>query len=126
LRAEEPSKAITGGALREFVHPSEDRPMTIRECARLQTFPDTFRFAGTQAEKIQQIGNAVPPRLARLIAESLARDLSGASPREQEGALLSFAPTASNGMSPILQKVTAEVAKRFGHAELRSQGELWL
>ena len=114
LHANEPAKAITGGALREFVHPSEDRPLTIRECARLQTFPDSFRFKGTQAEKIQMIGNAVPPRLAQLIAESLAHDLALAKPQEKQGALLSFVPTASTGMSPVLKKVTAEVVRRFG------------
>ena len=44
LRMDEPSKAITGGAKSEFVHPLEDRYLTLRECARIQTFPDTFEF----------------------------------------------------------------------------------
>jgi DNA (cytosine-5)-methyltransferase 1 len=125
--ADEPSKAITGGALREFVHPNEDRPLTIRECARLQTFPDTFTFAGTQGEKIQMIGNAVPPRLSRVIAETLAADLARPMMSvAKQGALLSFVPTASNGMSPILQKVTTGVEATFkcGHGSI--QGELCL
>lgn len=127
LAADEPSKAITGGALREFVHPSEDRPLTIRECARLQTFPDAFTFAGTQGEKIQMIGNAVPPRLSRVIAETLAADL--AKPMmsvANQGALLSFVPTASNGMSPILQKVTTGVEAKFKCGHVSIQGELCL
>ncbi|WP_439637039.1 DNA cytosine methyltransferase [Oceanicaulis sp.] len=125
LRADEPSKAITGGALREFVHPTEDRPLTIRECARLQTFPDTFGFIGTQAEKIQMIGNAVPPRLARLIADSLAIDLANLASTANRGALLSFVPTASTGMSPILKKVTHEVEAKFGFDKFSPQGDLW-
>jgi len=126
LTADEPSKAITGGALREFVHPSEDRPLTIRECARLQTFPDTFRFSGKQGEKMQMIGNAVPPQLSRAIAKSLALDLKSATVGEQKGALLSFVPTGSTGMSPALQKVTKDVQKKFGYGDLMPQGELWL
>lgn len=126
LVAAEPSKAITGGALREFVHPSEDRPLTIRECARLQTFPDGFTFEGTQGDKAQMIGNAVPPRLARAIAETLANDLAKHKLTANRGALLSFVPTASNGMSPILQKVTTEVETKFNCGHISTQGELCL
>src|SRR5579883_2488490 len=66
LATDEPSKAITGGALSEFLHPSEDRYLTLRECARLQTFSDDFCFRGTCAEQAQLIGNAVPPLLAEI------------------------------------------------------------
>ena len=113
LSADEPSKAITGGALRDFVHPTEDRPLTIRECARLQTFPDEFVFVGTQAEKVQMIGNAVPLRLAQSIALTMKADLEGAKPAQNRGALLSFQPTLSEGMSPILQMVCEEVKGRL-------------
>ncbi|MEO8494931.1 MAG: DNA cytosine methyltransferase [Planctomycetota bacterium] len=51
LRADEPSKAITGGVLREFLHPTEDRPLTLRECATLQTFPTDFHWKGSVSEK---------------------------------------------------------------------------
>lgn len=113
LFAEEPSKAITGGALRDFVHPTEDRPLTIRECARIQTFSDDFVFVGTQSEKIQMIGNAVPVRLAQKIAMTLKEDMKTAEPRENRGAVLSFVPTLSDGMSPVLQTVYDEVEERF-------------
>ncbi|MDE2597459.1 MAG: DNA cytosine methyltransferase, partial [Sphingomonadales bacterium] len=126
LKADEPSKAITGGALREFVHPFEDRPLTIRECARLQTFPDGFAFHGTQGEKIQMIGNAVPPRLARVIADTLLGDLEKSKSLENRGALLSFVPTASTGMSPILQKVTTEIERKFNCGRISMQEELCL
>src|SRR5439155_447026 len=98
-----PSKAITGGALSEFLHPSEDRNLTLRECARIQTFPDDFTFRGTCAEQAQLIGNAVPPLLASAIAHSLAVSLRVAEPRNGKGALLSFVPTLSKGLSPILE-----------------------
>lgn len=114
LSANEPSKAITGGALREFVHPDEDRPLTIRECARLQTFPDDFRFIGNAGDKMQMIGNAVPPVLAHQIALSLACCLPEMPACVDSGALLSFHPTPSAGMSPALQEVTEAVTWRFG------------
>lgn len=113
LRGEEPSKAITGGALNEFLHMTEHRPLTIRECARLQTFPDTFRFHASKRDAIQLIGNAVPPLLARIFAEQLVKDLGGAQPSDQPGALLSFVPTLSLGSSPILKEVTDKVRTAF-------------
>jgi len=54
-----------------FLHPSEDRPITHWEAARLQTFPDTFQWCGTKIRIAIQIGNAVPPVFARAIAEHL-------------------------------------------------------
>lgn len=113
LKEDEPSKAITGGALGEFVHPRENRPLTIRECARLQTFPDTFVFLGSQRDKIQMIGNAVPPVLAKIIAQQLIQQLPVRLPRKKEGRLLTFFPTHSNGMSPLLQEVCNKVSGRF-------------
>jgi len=113
---DEPCKAITGGARSEFLHPEEHRNLTIRECARIQTFPDDFVFKGTQADQIQLIGNAVPPVLARVIAESLLAQLKGASllgDYQTRGRLLSFAPTDSNGYSPALKEVTRRVIQLF-------------
>jgi DNA (cytosine-5)-methyltransferase 1 len=115
LKADEPSKAITGGALRDFLHPTEHRSLTIRECASLQTFPLSFQFFGSDSEKIQLIGNAVPPLLATVIGESLKKDLE--CPRRailEGGRLLSFIPTLSTGMSPVLERVCRQVENRFG------------
>lgn len=114
LRSDEPSKAITGAASRELIHPTESRPLTIRECATLQTFPMEFSFSGTQAERIQLIGNAVPPVLGEALGRSLVADLAeqplfGSLP----GALLSFCPTASSGMSPALMQVTEQIRRKF-------------
>lgn len=115
LRADQPSKAITGGALRDFLHPTEHRPLTIRECAVLQTFPVDFQFCGSESERIQLIGNAVPPVFAEVIAASLYRDLLAAKPVKTTGALLSFEPTGASAMSPVLERVTRRVEERFGN-----------
>lgn len=125
LVVDEPSKAITGGALRDFVHPTEDRPLTIRECARIQTFPDDFVFTGTQSEKIRMIGNAVPVRLSESIARNLKADLQHPKKIIGEGALLSFVPTLSTGMSPVLQTVYNEVNDSFLFGQAMEQRSLW-
>ena len=52
-----------------YLHPSQHRPITHREAARLQSFPDDFRFIGSKIEIAKQIGNAVPPLLAQRVAE---------------------------------------------------------
>lgn len=54
-----------------WIHPKKDRALSIREAARLQSFPDSFEFVGTKDQQYQQIGNAVPPMLARVIAEKV-------------------------------------------------------
>jgi DNA (cytosine-5)-methyltransferase 1 len=54
-----------------YLHPEQHRPITHREAARLQSFPDDFVFVGTKIEIARQIGNAVPPPLAAAVAESV-------------------------------------------------------
>jgi len=60
-----------------YLHPVQHRPITHREAARLQSFPDTFAFTGTKIEIARQIGNAVPPQLALAVARSAHALLSG-------------------------------------------------
>lgn len=55
-----------------WIHPTINRAVSVREAARLQTFPDSFIFCGTKDSQYQQVGNAVPPLLAKAIAEHLA------------------------------------------------------
>ena len=59
-----------------FTHPYLDRAITIREAARIQSFPDTFRFYGTKSSQMKQVGNAVPPMLSKAIAESIINDMN--------------------------------------------------
>lgn len=104
MKLEEPSLTITGAAVREFIHPLENRCLTIRECARIQTFPDDFIFHGSNGDKVQQIGNAIPPLLAKTFADHIKeigfKDLE----IQPEGKLLHFVLTKSEGLSPALQK----------------------
>ncbi len=72
LRWDMPSRTVTtyfnnisSGA---FTHPEQHRGISVREGARLQAFPDTHRFLGTLARQYRQVGNAVPPLLARYVA----------------------------------------------------------
>lgn len=75
---------ITGGfdsfTRGRYGHPKQDRPLTPREAARLQGFPDTVVFQGTRQEVRTQIGNAVPPPLAEAIAKSVLRAIDETSP----------------------------------------------
>lgn len=59
-----------------YLHPEADRPITHREAARLQTFPDDFEFIGSKIEVARMIGNAVPPKLAYHIAKAMKLALS--------------------------------------------------
>jgi DNA (cytosine-5)-methyltransferase 1 len=59
-----------------YLHPVQDRPITHREAARFQSFPDSFRFRGSKNEIARQIGNAVPPLLAAAVARSVREILA--------------------------------------------------
>ena len=66
-----------------YLHPSKHRPITHREAARLMGFPDEFVFQGTKVEIARQIGNAVPPPLAKAIAATIRQLLSGRQTRRK-------------------------------------------
>jgi len=128
LRPDEPSKAITSGAPSEFVHPFEDRTLTLRECARLQTFPDSFVFVGNKSDKALLIGNAVPPRLAHVLAAHLRSQLERKETLTARPGVHEFTPTFSNGLSPALRRTYELVApftvqREIGYSNEKLTGE---
>lgn len=74
LSFDEPSITIDTGHMNYF-HPVENRVPTVRESARLQSFPDSFIFYGNQGEQYKQVGNAVPPLLAKAVATAIIKIL---------------------------------------------------
>lgn len=79
LSLDEPSLTLTCAPAQkqtERCHPIETRPLTIREYARIQTFPDDWQFAGNLSSQYKQIGNAVPVNLAYAIGRSLVKLLN--------------------------------------------------
>lgn len=115
------SLTITGASTREFIHPHENRPLTIRECARIQSFPDDYKFHGHAASITQQIGNAVPPLAALEIAKHLQK-LDGAfgsaiqlPSRNFKPRLFGYFLTEATGMSEALQKTEILLGSLLQH-----------
>ena len=84
-----PSKTVIAGGIsgggRSHLHPEIPRTLSVRECARLQTFPDDYVFVGPTARQFTQVGNAVPPVLAAQIAEAVAEAVFGIGISEAYG-----------------------------------------
>ena len=70
--SKKPSITITGD-MRKVFHPFQNRALTVRELARIQTFPDTFEFKSSSIAQQQQVGNAVPPLMAEAIANAIKK-----------------------------------------------------
>ena len=81
LHLNRPADTITGNcgcvsAPGRFVHPTQNRAISVREAARLQSFPDNYRFFGNMKDKYKQVGNAVPPLMANAIAKAIGKVLN--------------------------------------------------
>ena len=86
LNYDEPSGTVVNVRKSMWIHPTLDRAISVREAARLQTFPDSFVFCGSKDKQYQQVGNAVPPIMAQSIAKKLAKILKDNLPEgEQRG-----------------------------------------
>lgn len=87
LSWDKPSPTVTTSPQQkatDMCHPVELRPLTVRECARIQTFPDDWIFCGSLTSKYKQIGNAVPVGLAQAIGTYLYSLIQGDKPRGKE------------------------------------------
>ena len=71
LRLDEPSSVIGNYRKNMLIHPTQDRGLSVREAARIQSFPDTYEFCGSIGFQQQQVGNSVPPLLAEAVFSHL-------------------------------------------------------
>ena len=74
MNSQLPSNTVDTGH-RNYLHYNQNRIPTVRENARLQSFPDNFEFIGTKTSQYKQVGNAVPPKLAYEIANEIKKQL---------------------------------------------------
>lgn len=114
------SRSITAHIAKDgywYIHPDQHRTLTVREAARIQTFPDTFRFAGSRSHQFHQIGNAVPPILSEVVGSAILASL-----RRDEAAL----PKRSVDRELFRQRLVQWAAKDKEDAPWAYPGEPWL
>jgi DNA (cytosine-5)-methyltransferase 1 len=116
------------------VHPTEDRALTLRECARLQSFDDAYNFSGSSGSVARQIGNAVPPLAGEVLAKMILSvegtlGTGNVIPiKSAQPGLLGFHLTSANGMSPALARTHAlleslrDELRLFDEEEQRAAG----
>lgn len=75
LKANEPSVVIGNYRKNMLIHPTQDRGLSVREAARIQSFPDSYEFKGSIGFQQQQVGNAVPPLMAKAVFQSIVNNI---------------------------------------------------
>jgi DNA (cytosine-5)-methyltransferase 1 len=108
----DPSLTITSASPSEFVHPTEDRLLTLRECARIQSFPDGFTFSGSWSSVATQIGNAIPPAFMKLLADHINGLAIWKAKEPSTGRWLGIEATKSTGVSPALARMLSELEEK--------------
>ena len=123
LRGDLNALTITGAAYRDFIHPLDDRSLTLRECARLQSFADAFRFEGNAQSMARQIGNAIPPLAAQVLAQAILLEDGkagadvGAPAVSPVSGLMGFRLTEAR-MSPALAATAAALDALMNDSDL--------
>lgn len=116
LSLDEPSLTLTCSPCQkqtERCHPIETRPLSVREYARIQTFPDEWMFEGSMSDKYKQIGNAVPVNLAWAVGRSLMRlfnDIQAVMPEEM--------PDCADAVREIKARILRRRAEDSGQLSL--------
>lgn len=119
LEWDKPSRTVTAHMARDgywYIHPDQHRTLTIREAARLQTFPDSYLFAGHPSNRYKQIGNAVPPLLARAVGSAMLRPNEHLVSRVPEAAALLAEAAASAGRAKTPWEIILEEVVLGGRA----------
>ncbi len=125
LDADHACLTVTSLSSRELIHPDFDRPLSLRECARLQSFPDKYDFQGSFQSVATQIGNAFPPLVAELLGRwlqsvhGLAGGDCGKIGANVVPGLIGYSLTEASGMSPALQ-TTDQRLRAITHTEGRT------
>ena len=154
LDPKKPSPTVTRSGFRDFIHPIDDRLCTVRELARLQTFPDHYLLEGRRCDTYagsrykqqtqhEQVGNAVPPRLAHTLAKAIKKQLFNNG--DQEGRIRTISQTVfhqldaaypdtnlGNKVNPldeliyiILSRRTREIQYQEAYQRLRRTYRSW-
>ena len=120
LAWEELSRTITAHIAKDgywYIHPEQHRTLSIREAARLQTFPDWFRFAGQPSHRYSQIGNAVPPFVGEAVGGALLRSLQPRGPGTNGAAMA--------GRSKAAARLALRRATHPGAGRASTRGSSW-